>query len=184
MKPLLINHVIGLAILSLVGCATTPLFPGTVMRDVDSKVEFGALTATPDVYKGRVIQLAGRIVGVEQRAEGTVIAVHRLPIATHPIYGPVERNGRNGDFTVLFPGKLQPADAVAGNRIMVIGTTKGPQDIEIAGVAKSTPHLLARCVAIWETAGEEISDYIVRHGGDFYPQIEQTYCTKVALEAS
>ena len=173
-----LSFVLGMFLIAwgLNACASQPLFPVAVLKDADPVVDFGVLKAEPDTYKGRVLQLAGRIVGVEDTTDGTLIVVHELPIAEHPVYGPVETGVATGEFAVFFPGKLKPQDAVAGNRLVVIGRIQGSRSLRVQGVPQTVPYLVARCAAIWATGGEEIYTYLVRHGGDNYPQIEQTYC--------
>ena len=61
------------------------------MTDVSSP-EFGVLQAKTDVFKGRVVQLAGRIVGIEKSASGTIILARELPVEKHPVFGPAETN--------------------------------------------------------------------------------------------
>lgn len=165
---------------SLIGCGTSPPFPDTVVKDVNRKIEFGVLQADPDVYKGQVIQLAGRIIGVEQLEKGTLLVVHQLPIVERPIHGPAESGARTGEFAVLFPGRMAPVDAAPGNRIIVVGTIQGAQETLREGTLKKGPYLVARCLHVWETAGEEIYDYLVKHGGEEgdSSQIQQTYCVK------
>lgn len=181
MKSLL-TTLIAILCSSLIGCAASPLFPETALQDVNRKMEFGVLQANPDIYKGQVIQLAGRIIGVEQLKEGTFLIVHQLPMAEHPIYGPAESGARTGEFAVLFPGRMAPVDAAPGNRIIVVGTIQGAQETLREGTSQNEPYLVARCLHVWETAGEEIYDYLVKHGGEEgdSSQIQQTYCVREA----
>lgn len=181
MKTLL-TTLIAILSSSLIGCTTSSLFPETALQDVNRKMEFGVLQAHPDVYKGQVIQLAGRIIGVNQVREGTFLVVHQLPIVERPIYGPAESGARTGEFAVLFPGRLASVDAAPGNRVIVVGTIQGTQEITREGTSQKEPYLVARCLHIWETAGEEIYDYIVKHGGEEgdSSQIQQTYCVRAS----
>ena len=75
----------------LLGAQLASLFPPGTISDVASS-EFGVLQAKTDVFKGRVVQLAGRIVGVEESANGTIILARELPVEKHPVFGPTETN--------------------------------------------------------------------------------------------
>ena len=68
-----------------------PSLSTEAMTDVSSP-EFGVLQAKTDVFKGRVVQLAGRIVGIEESASGTIILARELPVEKHPVFGPAETN--------------------------------------------------------------------------------------------
>ena len=77
-----LTSMIGILGIVSVGCSTPSFFPPEATRDVTA-LEFGVLEAKPDVFKGRVVQLAGRIVGVEQSADGILIRAQELPIHPH-----------------------------------------------------------------------------------------------------
>ena len=53
--------------LTAAGCSTPSLFPPDATSNLVPS-EFGVVQAQPDVFKGRVVQMAGRIVGVEESA--------------------------------------------------------------------------------------------------------------------
>ena len=70
MKTLRTSMIGVLGIVS-VGCSTPSLFPPEATRDA-APLEFGVLEAKPDVFKGRVVQLAGRIIGVARIKRSSV----------------------------------------------------------------------------------------------------------------
>lgn len=164
----------------LAACSTPPLFPAAEVKEVDPNIRFADLEADPTTFKGRVVQLAGRIVRLDQTAEGTLVVMHRLRVVEHPVYGPAEAatKGPMGEFTFLFPRKLDPAAIAVGDRLIVIGTVQGARAVPLDGGTQTEPYLLAHCLHVWDTKGEEIYDYTARHGGDFYPMIEATYCAR------
>ncbi len=164
----------------LAACSTPPLFPAAEVKDVDPNIRFASLEADPATFKGRVVQLAGRIVRLDQSADGTLVVMHRLRVMEHPAYGPAEAvtKGPIGEFSFLFPRKLDPTAIAVGDRLIVIGTVQGARAVPLDGGTKTEPYLLAHCIHIWDTKGEEIYEYTARHGGDFYPMIEATYCTR------
>jgi starvation-inducible outer membrane lipoprotein len=142
------------------------------MKDVDPSVEFGVLKAQPDVYKGRVVQLAGRIVEVEPVKEGTLIVARSLPIVhNHPFESITVSESASGRFTVLYPGKINPADVVFGNEFMVVAQVQ-------SGKSKGEPYVVARCLHVWKTGPlDEIADF-PDWLDTYQPLEERTYCAR------
>ena len=94
------------------------------MTDVSSP-EFGVLQAKTDVFKARVVQLAGRIVGIEKSASGTIILARELPVEKHPVFGPAETNKPMKSFAVLYPGKVDSNALWFGNKFIVVAVADG-----------------------------------------------------------
>src|SRR5574342_154900 len=98
-----LNFMFGLAAMTAsTGCSTPSLFPPEATRDA-APLEFGVLEAKPDVFKGRAVQLAGRIVGVEQSADGILIRAQELPLEQYPVYGPAETTKGTSEFAIMYP---------------------------------------------------------------------------------
>src|SRR5579883_1896154 len=89
--------------------AAPALFPSHITNDITPDVEFGVLKAKPDTYKGRAVQLAGRIMEVQEVDNGTLIVAKQLPVQEHPAYGPTETTNATGVIAVFYPGKVDPA---------------------------------------------------------------------------
>jgi starvation-inducible outer membrane lipoprotein len=168
-----------LAILSLMisGCSTPALFPPEATTNVTPS-EFGVLHAQPDVFKGRVVQLAGRIVGVEESANGFLIRAQELPFQEHPAYGPAETNKRTPEFAITYRGKLDDRALWFGNKLVVLAVAQGDHNITVDGIVRREPLVVAKCMHVWKT-GEYgsygISDF--PHVTDtYYPLEHETYC--------
>jgi starvation-inducible outer membrane lipoprotein len=161
------------------GCGAPALFPSDVTRDM-AWTEFGVVRAQPDVFKGRVVQLAGRIVGVEQSADGYLIRAQELPMQEHPAYGPAETRKATPEFAISYPGTLDPAARWYGNKLVVIAVAQGTQDITVEGNVRSEPLVKAKCMHIWKTG--EYGSYGIEdfpHTTDgYYPLEHQTYCAR------
>jgi outer membrane lipoprotein len=156
---------------------TTQLFPSSVTQDV-KPTEFGVLVAQPDVYRGQVVQLGGRIVGSEAVTEGTLIRVQELPVQHHPEYGPAETGRPSSEFTILYPGTIDPAGLWFGNKLIVVAVAQGARTLNIDGVRKSEPYVVAKCMHVWKTGeygGYGIEDF--PHTADgYWPLEHETYC--------
>ena len=176
MKAPLTSMVAILGIVS-VGCSTPSLFPPEATRDA-APLEFGVLEAKPDVFKGRVVQLAGRIVGVQHSADGILIRAQELPIQQQPAYGPAETNKGTPVFAIMYPGKVDENALWYGNKLLVVAVAQGSHPVVADGVTRTAPFVVARCMHIWKT-GEYgsygIADFPHLTDG-YYPLEHQTYC--------
>ena len=165
--------------LLLAGCSTGPLFPPDTTSDVSSP-EFGVLQAKTDVFKGRVVQLAGRIVGMEESASGTIILARELPVEKHPVFGPTETSKPTSSFAILFPGKVDENALWFGNKFIVVAVAQGAKTLAIEGIARTEPYVVARCMHVWKTGAYgsyAIEDYPHTTDG-YYPLEHQTYCAQ------
>ena len=176
MKTIL-NFLIGIAGIVSFGCSTPSLFPPGATRDA-APIEFGVLEAKPDVFKGRVVQLAGRIVGIEQSADGILIRAQELPMEQYPAYGPAETNKRTPEFAILYPGKVDANALWFGNKFVAVAVAQGSHPVEVDGHTRTAPYVVARCMHVWKT-GEYgsygIEDFPNLPDG-YYPLEHQTYC--------
>ena len=162
----------------LVMACSTSLFPSSVTRDV-TPMEFGVLQAQPDVFRGRVVQLGGRIVGAEETQAGVVFRVQELRVDDHPVYGPSETLHPTEEFAILYPGKVDPAGMRYGNKLIVIALVKGSQTVSVDGVPRVEPYVVARCMHVWKTGGYGmygIEDFPHTTDG-YWPLEHQTYCS-------
>jgi len=175
MKPLL--TCIGLAGIVSVGCSTPSLFPPEATRDA-APLQFGVLETKPDVFKGRVVQLAGRIVGIQQAANGILIRAQELPMQERPVYGPAQVIKGTPEFAILYPGKVDEKALWFGNKLVVIAVAQGSHSIDVEGIPRRAPYVVARCMHIWKTG--EYGSYGIEefpHLTDgYYPLEHQTYC--------
>jgi starvation-inducible outer membrane lipoprotein len=163
---------------SLMACTGQNLFPSNIISDVDSQSDFGVLRAQPDAFKGRAVQLAGRIIDVQEVEGGSLVLARELPIDSAPVYGPKETPAPTGRFAFLYPGKIDPMGKRGGNKFVVVGVMNGTKAVDFEGASVAKPYLEARCVHIWKTGNYyEISDFPHVTDG-YYPLPEETYCAK------
>ena len=160
-----------------VGCSAS-LFPPEVTRGL-TPMEFGVLQAQPDVFRGQVVQLGGRIVGAEPTKDGVVIRVQELPVDVHPVYGPSETSRPRAEFAILYRGKVDAAGIQYGNKLIVVALAQGAQVVNVDGVPRMEPYVIARCMHVWKTGGYGmygIEDF--PHTTDGYWALEhETYCS-------
>lgn len=163
---------------ALASCASPSFFPPGMTADATTHVEFGMLEGQIDVFKGRAIQLAGRIVDVQEVDKGTLIVAQQLPIQEYPAYGPGDTTKPTGRIIVLYPGRMDQSALWRGNKFIVVAEVEGSRMVSLEGVPRKEPSLRARCMHVWKTGNYyEISDFPNIADG-YYPLEEQTYCIR------
>ncbi len=178
MNPIF-NLTVGMSLIASVGCSAPSLFPPDATGNLD-QLEFGVLHAKPDVFTGRVVQLAGRIIGVQESPNGILIRAQELPINEHPVYGPAEMVQPMSEFAILYSGKVDPAGLWYGNKFVIVAVAQGAQRFAFLDeTTRTIPYVVARCMHVWKT-GEygsyRIEDFPNTTDG-YYPLERQTYCT-------
>ena len=132
-----------------------------------------------DVFEGRVVQLAGRIVGIEESASGTIILARELPVEKHPVFGPTETNKPMLSFAVLYPGKVDRNALWFGNKFIVVAVARRTKNVgTLMAFLAQNRIVVARCMHVWKTGAYGsygIEDYPHTSDG-YYPLEHQTYC--------
>lgn len=160
------------------GCASTSIFPTHSGQAMKSESEFGVLTAQPDGFQGKAIKLAGRMIGVETTAKGTLVTAEWLPYPSSEYVGPAgPQVGASNRFVFFYPGKLDSEGSLHGNKFLVVGKREGSQSIgTFRGTSRSLPYIMARCLHVWKTGDDEIEVQPDVKNSDF-PVMEETYCS-------
>lgn len=166
-----------LACLSAGACVRTPVFPPEARQGVDQQFDFAAWRMMPNAQVGRKVQLGGRIIEAEAKNDRIDIVVAHLPIVEHPTFGPKDIGKRSGEYAIRYAGHMDSKWLVAGNHVMVVGTTENAKAMFVDDVQRSLPSLKARCVHIWKTGGKEISEFPFNAGGGYEPLEEETFCS-------
>ncbi len=162
--------------LAVAACAPVQLFPADVRNGVENDFDFSTWRNIPNARIGQKVQLGGRIVQVNGGNGSLTIIATQLPIVQQPAYGPKDSGRRSGEFSIVYPGSLDSKWVKAGNRLIVIGTTKEAKTVVVDDVQRSLPSLTAQCVHIWNTGGKEITDFPYNAGGGYEPLEEETHC--------
>jgi starvation-inducible outer membrane lipoprotein len=163
----------------LVACAFPhPIFHQHDVEGVNLDFDFLVWRDDPMAYKGSKVQLAGEVLDYEMTDEGMLLFVHELPVVKHPFYGPKDPGKRKGqfEFTILYPGRIDPNALQQGNKFLVIGNVQGVKEVPVDTASKKFPHLVAHCLHIWKTGKRQISDFPYL-GPDYYALEDVSYCT-------
>jgi len=171
----------GLLILSstmFIACASTSkVFPLSAMVGVDRAFDFAGWRMTPNEAINKKVQLGGQIVEAQLAGDSVSIVVSHLPIVDRPAYGPRDMGQDNGQFVVLYPGRIGTPFLQPGNRIMIVGRTGPMKTTSVRGFLKSLPTMEAECVHVWATGGRQIEDFPHMPTG-YMTLDEETACAK------
>jgi len=162
----------------LSGCVSSSPFPMNGSQALKTESEFGVLTTQPDAFQGRAIKLAGRIVGVESTAEGTMVTAEWLPYPDAEYMGPTGMGATSsGRFVLFYPGQLDAEGMLHGNKFLVIGEKGKPQSMEaLKGTSDSLPYIAAHCLHVWKTGNSEIE---TESATEYSYPVEETYCSTI-----
>ncbi|MBS0181503.1 MAG: Slp family lipoprotein [Nitrospira sp.] len=194
MKEESLMRVIGLVTMSvwLSACSTTPMFPPTIMKDVEANT-FDAKTWEDQAYHPssaafvpHKVELAGEIIRVIQKPDGVVILAEEQPLDTNPTSSQASPQQDGAPwFAITFKGAVEPSLLQAGNRLTVVGTTHRAGSEMLGGAPRMLPHLMAQCLHIWNTRESEMANFSY-YGGPMghHPPEERTFCLEGSTAGS
>jgi hypothetical protein len=76
---------------------------------------------------------------------------------------------------ITYHGKIDQPFLHPGNRIMVVGITRGTKLAAVDDVMRSLPSVEADCVHIWKTGNVDIADF-ASSGAGYGILEEETFC--------
>lgn len=157
----------------LVGCAHQ-VFPPPLLKGVDHEFDFARWRMVPGHIQPTKIQLGGRIIETQVSDKTVLIIAAELPIVHHPAYGPKQGKSK-GEFVITHQGKIEQKFLHPGNRLMVVGKTRGTKLVGVDDVPRSLPSLDAHCIHIWKTGHVDIADF-ASSGAGYGVLEEETFC--------
>ncbi len=155
------------------GCAPD-IFPPAELKGVDRHFDFTRWRTVPGQIPPTKIELGGRIIETQTIGNTITIVTAQLPIVRSPAYGPKQAKSK-GEFAVTFQAQIDPEFLHPGNRLIVIGTTRGTKMASVDDVMRSLPLTEARCLHIWKTGNVDIADY-ASSGAGYGVLQEETFC--------
>ena len=140
------GYMLGISFIMLVmGCAAG------ISQQSRSKVTytgtFSALQKTPDVYKGEVIMLGGRI--IETKASSPLSELTVLQLALGSSGRPVDPDQSEGRFIIQTKQLLDPAIYQKDMLLTVVGTLKGSKVLSIGDFEYSYPLVEPIEIKLW-----------------------------------
>src|SRR5438093_9715126 len=67
-------------LITALGCASRGVVPASLQNQVDRKLSFTDLKASPESYRGRTVVLGGEVLSAKRLKSGTRIEVLQLPL--------------------------------------------------------------------------------------------------------
>ena len=150
------------------------VFPPAVLKGVDHDFDFSRWRMVPSQLPPTKIQLGGRIIETQAIDGALTIVTAELPIVRYPAYGPKQGKSK-GEFVITHHGKIDPPFLHAGNRLMVVGMTRGTKLVGVDDVMRSLPWVEADCIHIWKTGDVDIADF-ASSGAGYGVLEEETFC--------
>jgi starvation-inducible outer membrane lipoprotein len=162
-------------LLSLTGSGCShDVFPSDLLHGVDHNFDFTRWRMSPSQIQPTKVELGGRIVETQTIGETITIITNELPIVRYPAFGP-KRGKSKGEFGIFYQGKVDKPFLHSGNRIMVVGITRGTKLVAVDDVVRSLPMIEANCIHIWKTEDTDIADH-ESSGGGYGVLQEETFC--------
>ena len=106
----------------LSGCAL-PNMSGDLKSRISKDVQFKAVLANPEAFKGRTVLWGGQVLEVTNADEGTYIEILQIPLTWEGV--PSYPDQSEGRFIVLFKRYLDPAVYRAWRKVTVAGEITG-----------------------------------------------------------
>ena len=151
--------------ISLAACASPHVFPKSLEAEMEENKD--------------LVPVGGRIVRTgTQQQDGVLVVVERLPLLhDDPTQGPDEKALANEWFMFFLKGDIEELGRMTGNKLVVVGKWEGTQVAEVGTLKREVPYLVARCVHVWKTGRQKISEFPHLSDG-YYPLPRQTYCVR------
>lgn len=125
-------------VLALLGCG--PPFSFTPAPQGDPPLDFAALSAHPDKYQGRAVNLGGEVMSVLTTDRGSVLTVNQLTLDAR--FRPRDDSPSGGSFLVHSDRWLRADDYLPRRKVTVAGTFMGRQN--------GLPLIKAQDIYAWE----------------------------------
>jgi len=133
-----------LIILLLAGCA--PVISPRTLRDVDRDIKFTDIKKDPSRHKGAMTLLGGRVIGVSNQKETTLVEVLQFPLSRK--LKPRTNKGSEGRFLIRFKGFLDPL-VYKGKLITVAGPLTEPVTRPLGKAVYTYPVIESRESYLW-----------------------------------
>jgi starvation-inducible outer membrane lipoprotein len=156
------------------GCAYD-VFPPAVVNGIDPNFDFARWRMFPSEIQPTKVELGGRIIETQTIGGTITIVTGQLSVVRYPAYGP-KKGKSKGEFAITYQGQIGQPFLHPGNKIMVVGTTRGAKMVPVDDVVRSLPTVEAGCVHIWKTGDVDIADY-ASSGAGYGVLEEETFCS-------
>lgn len=141
--------VLPIGLLLLGACAADHIIPRAVEDQVDKTMTFTDLLQDPERYRGRVVELGGKVLAVEAGQQESRLEVLHLPLdGFHLPRAPLSDS--QGRFVAVEKRFVDPALFPDGTRVTVVGEVVGTRRDRIGALSYTYPVIEIRYLRIWE----------------------------------
>ena len=163
---------------TLVSACSPSVFPYKALDGVSQDCDFAGWQLLQEPHPQQKVQLGGRIVQAEMKNDTVTITATQLPIPKDPTREPEEATS-NSQFLITYSATIDPLVLRSGNKLIVVGETGSPGQIEAENEVRLLPTITALCIHFWNTDGKAIVLRGSSSSGTKFLE-ELTYC-KTAL---
>ncbi len=108
-------------VITLMGCA--PVLSDRFLQEANLSISFQEILNDPNLYKGKLVVLGGRIITATAKNEETWIEVLQQPLDRQ--YRPESSDVSYGRFLIILKGVVDPVIYASGRRITISGEVTG-----------------------------------------------------------
>ncbi len=139
-----------LACLLMAGCA--PVISRPVQESANKDLSFGQILKAPATYRGEVVLLGGRVIGVENLADTTLVEVLEYPLGRR--LRPLADKASEGRFLARFKGFVDPL-VYRGRLITLAGRLSEPLTRPLGGTTYTYPILDVSEHYLWRSGADK-----------------------------
>jgi outer membrane lipoprotein len=144
-------------LLLILGVSCAPAIPKEFREEASKEITIQEVQRNPQSHTGKSVLWGGRILGAENRAEGTLLEILKLPLGTSDRPRPVDK--AQGRFLFLYPGYLDKAVYAEGREITGVGRIRGVEERAMDQIVYRYPLLEGRALHLWEERQERPRPY-------------------------
>jgi outer membrane lipoprotein len=151
------NRALFLLSLMILSISCAPAIPRELREVASRELTLREVQEQPQAHAGKNVLWGGRILRTENRKEGTLLEILKLPLTGADRPRQVDRS--QGRFLYLYPGYLDKAVYSEGREVTVVGRIKGVENRLLDQIEYSYPFIEGRTVHLWEERLERPRGY-------------------------
>jgi outer membrane lipoprotein len=135
-------------LLMLLVSSCAPAIPRDIREHAHREITIREVQQDPKLFKEQSVLWGGRILKVENRKEGTLLEILKLPLGATD--RPRQGDQAQGRFLFLYPGYLDKAVYSEGREVTVVGRIRGIEERLLDEIRYPYPFLDGTIVHLWE----------------------------------
>lgn len=137
-------------LLTAAACSRQELIPERLESQVNRDLRFAEVKESPDLYRGKLILVGGKVLSATRLKEGTRIEVLQRPLSTDLV--PEEAEESHGRFVAMDVDNnvIDPAELEDSKLITMVGEVVGMDTVKIDQVTQGVPKLRIKHVTVWD----------------------------------